>query len=124
MSAIDRASALNEERMNVWHQAKELLERAERSGRPGLNAEERQQYNRMSADLDRLERERNELLGSAEAKVEIEGVNEELRRVMTPGEVTHRAQSDDAVMRDFFRPNGTPGQVDALNIDLAAAGRY
>src|SRR5947208_326883 len=101
MSAVERARQLNETRMAVWHEARALLDRVERSGRGGLNAEEREQYRRLEADLDRLELERVEVLGSAEAKREIELVNSELRRALTPEQVSYRTARDQQYL-DFF----------------------
>lgn len=117
MSAIDRAKALNEERMAVWHAARALLERVERSGRPGMNAEEREQYRRMEADLDRLELERAKVLGSDEAKREIEFVNEEMRRAVTPEEWAVAERRDQEYL-DFFAGRS---QNRSIYIDLEPA---
>jgi HK97 family phage major capsid protein len=116
MGVYVKMRELLEERQNVWQQAKDVLLQAERERR-GMTAEENARFERASEEMDRLDRERLELLASDEADRERALVNEEFRRVATPGE---RAEADrrDRQIVDFFRRGSS---TTAVNVDLRPA---
>jgi HK97 family phage major capsid protein len=114
-SGQERARALNDARMHVWNQAKEVLDRAVVERR-GLSAEEHATYDRLNADLDRYDRERDNLLGSDAYRSELGELNEAFSRAVG-GPVAASARGNEAqTVREFLG-----GQRQSLTIDLRRA---
>ncbi len=109
-----RVRDLNDRRLRAWETGKTILDRAS-AERRGLSAEEQRSYDRVSDEMTTVERQRDELLGSAEAQRELETANDELRRVATPGESDRARGQDEATLAEFRR-RGSP--LTAINVDL------
>src|SRR5262249_11354548 len=76
----ERLRQLSEQRLQIWHQCQELLDRPVAEKR-SMTAEENQQYERMSADLDRYDRDMHDLRTSTGVETEISTLNDEAARV-------------------------------------------
>lgn len=120
MSVEQEVRALNEKRMNIVSQSREILQRAASEKRE-LTHEESANHDRAMDDITRIDKTREALISSDRAREESETVNEELRRVATPAEradVDERDKKMEADIRSFFRRGvHTPGE-NAIELDL------
>jgi HK97 family phage major capsid protein len=101
--------------MRVWYDARDVLNTAVRENR-GLTGEEQATYDRLDAELERLDKQRNEILRSDEAQREREIVNEQFRSVVGRQAADNTRGREEAEMRDFLS-----GRRANLTIDLRAA---
>ena len=115
MTIHERVKDLNERRLRTWERGKEILDEAARQGR-GLTGEERANFDRTSDEITRLDRERDDLVGSDEAKREREFLHEEFRRVASPDE--RRATERLSPLDESWRRGS---RTTAVNVDLRAA---
>jgi hypothetical protein len=99
-----RVKAMNEQRVWAWHAGKEILDRAAAKKRD-LTAEEDAAFRRADDDITRLDKERQLLLQSEEARTELERTTEAYNSIATSSEradVDRRTQ----MTRDFFSGQG------------------
>lgn len=127
MSAEQEVRALNEKRMNVISQAREILTRASSEKRE-LTHDESETHEKMMDEVTRIDKTREATLASDRAQQEFEQVNEELRRVAAPEERSDVAKRDAELerdVRDFFRRTIHQPGKNAVELDLSeAAGAY
>jgi HK97 family phage major capsid protein len=110
-----RVRALNEKRIRAYEAGKAILDRAADAQR-GLTDEERQAFDRTSDEMNALERQRDLLLASDEAKRELEVINAEFRRASTPSVANETRANEADEVRRFLR-----GETNGLTIDLRRA---
>lgn len=117
----EQVKDINEQRMRTWERGKEILDRAMSEGR-ALDAEEAANYDKLNADLTRLDKTRDALLTSERARQELEDVQTEFARASTPLE---RASDIEETRRveSFFRKEIRTKGVDALDVDLRPSAR-
>jgi HK97 family phage major capsid protein len=117
-----RVRAINDERLRVWEHAKQILDYAS-TRRRGLTGIEQADYEKDNRELDRLDRERDQLLGSEGARAEIDMVNEAVRSAFAPNDWQRRASTENESVRDFFRPADRRGDnaPNAIELDLGVA---
>jgi len=116
---------LNEQRMKIWERGKEILDRASNEKR-SLSDEESDNYDKVNADIIRLDKTRDAFAASASAQREFEQVNEELRKVTTPVERADLAVRDSKMedeIRSFFRSEIRTRGINALEIDMTVPAR-
>ncbi len=125
MSIEHEVRALNEQRMKAWESGKEILDRM-RSEKRTLTATESETYDKISNDIDRIDKTREALISSDRAQRELEDVNEEVRRISTPDERADQSdlekKATDEIMSFFRSGIRTPG-VNNLEIDLTTPAR-
>lgn len=121
----EQVKDLNAQRQNAWEQGKAVLDRA-MSEKRAMTADEQQTYDRTSDEVTRLANTRDALISSDGAQRELETVNEELRRVATPGERADADRRDaqlEQEIRSFFRPEVHTKGTMALELDLTVPAR-
>jgi HK97 family phage major capsid protein len=106
---------LNEKRLRAWEHGKALLDRALAENR-ALSLEESAQYDRINDDISDLDRKRETLLSSDGARRERDLVDEELRRVLGPGQYDDARTREKQIVADFVS-----GRTPKINIDLRRA---
>jgi HK97 family phage major capsid protein len=85
-------------------------------GRSTLSMEEQAGYDRADAEVTKYEKQRQEILSGDAAKLELEQINEEFRRVSSPGAYSAARSNERETLDRFFR-----GEIHAVNFDLRAA---
>jgi HK97 family phage major capsid protein len=115
MTVEQEVRRLNEQRLNIWEGAKTILDRAVAENRE-LTVEENSNHNRALVDITKLDRKRDALLASDRAQRELEGVNEELRRVTRPSDYDQARSDEKRILADFVA-----GRTRKINIDLRRA---
>jgi len=116
---------LNEQRLKIWERGKEILDRASEEHR-SLSDEESANYDKLNADMTRLDKTRESFVASATAQREFEQVNEELRKVTTPVERAELATRDEQMeenIRSFFRSEIRTRGINSLEIDMTVPAR-
>lgn len=114
-SIEEQVKDLNYRRMKSWDAAKMILDRAAAEGR-GLSVEQQAGVDKADAEIRKFDQQREQLLSSDAARAEIEGVNEELRRVVSPTRYDEARRNERTVLSDFMA-----GRTPAFNIDLRSA---
>ena len=104
---------MNERRLRIWERGKQILDRAAGEGR-SLSNEESYNYDRINDDLNRIDRERDQLIASDGTHHEIDGINSEFDRVSSPGYVSEARSREARVLSDFMS-----GRISRFNIDSA-----
>jgi len=122
---------LQERRLNVWEQTKELLDTAEEAKRE-LSAEEEQTYQRLSADLDKIDERVKEMVEAEQRTKDAEAAFADL--LDKPADVRKKAQDTSAELRQWLTGEGgkrafevrpdatTPHDFRTLSKLTAAAG--
>lgn len=118
----EQVKNINEQRLKVWERGKAILDDALSEGRT-LNAEESENYDKVTQDIARYDNTRDALLSSDKAQREIENVNEEFRRVSTPLEVTDHKSKDQQELESFFRREIRSPGLGELEIDMRVPAR-
>jgi HK97 family phage major capsid protein len=116
MSIEERVRRLNEQRMRTWERGREILDRALAEKRT-LDAEESANFDRVNDELDRIDKTRDALINSDEARRELEEVNEEVRRVCTWSERSEAERRGRGIVEQFFRRGG-PAEI-VIDLDHA-----
>lgn len=115
MTVEQEVRELNERRLRVWERSKALLDRAV-SERRELTHDENENHNKAMEDITRIDKSRDALLASDRAQRELELVNEELRRVSSPGDYDQARSDEKRILGDFLS-----GRTPKINIDLRRA---
>lgn len=122
---------LQERRLNVWEQTKGLLDTAEADKRE-LTAEEEQTYQRLSADLDKIDERVKEMVEAEQRTKDAEAAFADL--LDKPADVRKQAQDTSAELRQWLTGEGgkrafevrpdatTPHDLRTLSKLTAAAG--
>ncbi|MGW1300406.1 phage major capsid protein [Streptomyces sp. NPDC002514] len=99
---------LQERRLNVWEQTKELLDTAETEKRD-LTAEEEQTYQRLSADLDKIDERVKDLAGAEQRSKDAEDAFTQL--LAKPAEARRQPAEHESELRRWAR-----GEMRGINI--------
>ncbi|MFF4752658.1 phage major capsid protein [Streptomyces sp. NPDC001270] len=99
---------LQERRLNVWEQTKELLDTAEKEKRD-LTTEEEQTYQRLSADLDKIDERVKDLAGAEQRSKDAEDAFTQL--LAKPAEARRQPAEHESELRRWAR-----GEMRGINI--------
>jgi HK97 family phage major capsid protein len=121
-SVEEQIKDMNNTRMRIWEQGKEILDRALEEGR-SMSAEEKASFDEVNADIKRIDETRKSLLESAQADREYHEINDELRKVTTPIERNDQQTKERRELESFFRRQIRSDGVDALDVDLRPVAR-
>lgn len=99
------AKALNEERAQVWEQAKALLDRAALERR-NMTGEENAHYERLSAEISRLDRYRDEYVAADRREVEAAEFREANFSVFGESRVVSAERAQRKRLADWLRSGG------------------
>ncbi len=125
MSVEQEVKTLNEKRMNLISQAREILLRASSEKRE-LTHEESANHEKAMDDITRIDKTREALITSDRAEEEFHRVNDELNRVSTPEVRADRVQRDkqlEADVASIFRQDAHSPGVNAVELDLSIPAR-
>ncbi len=121
MSVEEEVRALNEKRMNIVSQSREILQRAASEKRE-LTAEESANHDKAMDDITRIDKTREATLASDRAQQEWEQNQEAFNSIATPGErdaATKRDAKLEQDVRDFFRRSIHQPGINAVELDLS-----
>lgn len=100
-TAISHAKALNEKRLRVWDEAKTFLDDIERRGHE-MSGEERAQWDRYNAEIERLDSERDVYLDREKREQESAAIRQAHPGIFGPG----RGPDEGDTLRQFLRSEG------------------
>lgn len=121
MSVEEEVRALNEKRMNVISQSRDILLRASSEKRE-LTSEESANHEKAMDDITRIDKTREAVLASSRAQEEYEQTQEAINSVATPEERADASKRDkklETEVRDFFRRSVHQPGVNAVELDLS-----
>lgn len=108
---------LRDARQRAWHEAKELLEVAEREARE-LTGEEQAKWDTINADIDEKDAQIRSFLDIEQREREASVARAAYEPVIAEAEITRRAEKQVDDMTRFLR-----GEIRSLDLDLAPAWR-
>lgn len=119
LDAVAHAKALNEKRLRAWNEGKALLDEATRRGTP-LTASENRKWEKISDEIDKIDREREVYLAAERRQREAEAIREAEYRDFGQRAVDQRDRDEESYVRRFL--DGDP-EVRRIVINHEAAFR-
>lgn len=111
IEAVAHAKALNEERMKVWHQAQDILTRASDAKR-SLLASEQRDFDRLSARIDEIDRERDVYVQAERREREAAEIRETELRDLGSHTVRGRDNAEARMLTEFLTPHSPTHSLD------------
>ena len=124
IDVIAHAKELNEKRLRAWNEGQNLLKDAHAEGRTAFSAEEQQKWDRINADIDALDAERNVYLTAERREREAGELRERDMRDFGETAVVSAEVQKRQEFADFIRRGGLDerGNRTSFEFNVTAAG--